>query len=405
MNKTIIIGINLGDFGSTGNIMRNTLEYAHKHGNYDYLVIVPKSENKPNTYAYEYKRNIFQKIIDRFIFLSRLKADGFKYYFFTKRIISKIKEKYKEYDECIIHLHNIHHCEINLPLLFKALSKLDIKIYYTLHDGWAITGGCYCFNYIKCRKWESGCNGKCPQSIGNKLFSPNYYWNKKKNSFELIKDKLTLICVSNWLKQELSLSYLKDFESIVINGETSLTSLGYKDEELKMELGLANKYILLTISAYWNDWKGISYLYKVADLLPKDYILLVVGGYFNTKNYKNIMYIQNISNEELNAYYSIADCFVSTTQDDNCPLVLMESQICGTPIVGFGHGGTPEEIIEGKTGYMVGIDNNVNELVDKIIYVCEKRPFKKTDIIKNGMRFAKYEHAKKMFELYNSLKE
>ena len=33
--------------------MRNTLEYASKNGNYDYLVIVPKNMGNPNTYAYQ----------------------------------------------------------------------------------------------------------------------------------------------------------------------------------------------------------------------------------------------------------------------------------------------------------------------------------------------------------------
>jgi CXXX repeat peptide maturase len=45
-NKTLIIGINLGDYGSTGTIMRNALEYANKNGNYDYLIIVPKDRGK-----------------------------------------------------------------------------------------------------------------------------------------------------------------------------------------------------------------------------------------------------------------------------------------------------------------------------------------------------------------------
>ena len=53
IDKTLIIGINAYDYGSTGNIMRNTLEYANNNGNYDYLVITP--HNKGNKYTYGYK--------------------------------------------------------------------------------------------------------------------------------------------------------------------------------------------------------------------------------------------------------------------------------------------------------------------------------------------------------------
>jgi len=76
--KTLIIGINLGDFGSTGTIMRNSLEYAHENGDYDYLIIVPKSEGKPNTFSYLENHNSLLDKLDRHLFHRSVhNPDGF----------------------------------------------------------------------------------------------------------------------------------------------------------------------------------------------------------------------------------------------------------------------------------------------------------------------------------------
>ena len=43
----------------------------------------------------------------------------------------------------IVQVHVIHHGFFDYNLLFAYLAKINVPVVFTLHDMWAITGGCY----------------------------------------------------------------------------------------------------------------------------------------------------------------------------------------------------------------------------------------------------------------------
>ena len=400
-NKNLIIGINLVDFGSTGNIMLNSLEYAHENGPFDVVALVPFATNTSSKVRIESFGIKFNKIKHYFFAaLKRMKFpivnDGNRYRQVTRKLIKLIKKEASGYDKVFIHLHNIHDSEINVNVFYKWLRKhKEYQVFYTLHDCWTFTGGCYYYDFVGCKKWQKDCK-KCPQHI---LYTHNQL--EKRTALLNNIQNLLLIPCSQWLSNELGKSKLSSIKRIINNGETSLEKYNGKSN-LKKELGIEDKKVLISVSAYWNDWKGIKYFYQLADKLPDDYVILLVGGGL-PKEHQKIIHIPQISDSnKLAEYYSISDVFVSLTQSDNFPLVLMESQICGVPIVGFGHGGTPELITE-KSGIMVGKDNDVDKLFAAIKNVIENHPFKKEDIIASGNRFKKYECAKRQLVIYNNL--
>lgn len=399
MKNNIIIGINLGDFGSTGNIMRNSLEYASLHGDFDYLVIVPKSNNRSNTFTYFDKNNFIDKIDRRFFHRTIGNPDGFFEYRATKRIINKISCVSKHYKNTIIHLHNIHMAAIDLRFLFSFLSRTKCikNIFYTIHDSWPYTGGCYFYSHINCNKWKNGCVGFCAQNYGN--YDISHLWGLKRKYTLLLKGKMTLLPVSNWINKEINDSFLHDFNRIVIYGETNIQNLGYKDEKLVNKYNLRGKKIILTIAAFWDPWKGANYVCEVGRLLPEDYVIIVIGKSFNHKLDKNIIHIDYVSTEELSHFYSIADVYMSTSQSESLGLTTCEAQICGIPVVAFGHTAVKETITP-KTGIIVGEDNDTQKMVEAIKKVIKEKPFDKNEIIKNGFRFSKYMCAKAYFELY-----
>lgn len=68
---------------------------------------------------------------------------------------------------------------------------------------------------------------------------------------------------------------------------------------------------------------------------------------------ENIVHIERTSNrEELAELYREANVFLNPTLEDNFPTVNIESLACGTPVITFETGGSPE-IIDEKTGIVV----------------------------------------------------
>ena len=61
----------------------------------------------------------------------------------------------------------------------------------------------------------------------------------------------------------------------------------------------------------------------------------------------NVMGVERTeSAQELADYYSMADVFVNATLEDNFPTTNLEALSCGTPVITYETGGSPESIDE-----------------------------------------------------------
>jgi len=76
----------------------------------------------------------------------------------------------------------------------------------------------------------------------------------------------------------------------------------------------------------------------------------------------------------------------------------MESIACGTPVLTFRTGGSPE-IPDEKSGAEVECDD-VDALVSEVIRICEISPFKKDDCIHRAKKFDINERFSEYIELY-----
>ena len=86
------------------------------------------------------------------------------------------------------------------------------------------------------------------------------------------------------------------------------------------------------------------------------------------------------------------------TYEDNYPTVNLEAQACGTPVVTFRTGGSPECICE-KTGSVTGY-NDIDALQKEIERICETKPFSKEDCITRAKEFDENVRFKEYLELY-----
>lgn len=364
-------------------------------------------KNKYNMYiAYGYgKSNIENTIkigtkLDYIIhnILSRItgKQGGFSY-FATQRFLKKVNKIKPD----IIHLHNIHGNYVNYKLLFRYIQRHNIPVIWTLHDAWAFTGKCVHFDYINCKQWIEGCQ-KCknlkdyPTSL---IDSSKKEYIRKKKIFTNTQ-KLTVVTPSEWLANLVKKSYLKKYDIVTINNGIDLEI--FKTINVKKE---NKKFTILGVANDWNKKKGIEIFASLANTLPDKYKIIMIG--LSKKQMQelpnNIVKIEKTnSKEELAKYYNMADVFINPTLEDNFPTTNIEALACGTPVITFKTGGSPE-IISENTGIVVK-KGDLEQLTQAIEKVYNKN-FGKEDCVKRAKRFSRNAMLKKYINLYERILE
>ena len=271
----------------------------------------------------------------------------------TKEFISRLDTIKPD----LIHLHNIHGYYLNIKLLFNYLKNTAIPIVWTLHDCWSYTGHCAYYTASDCQKWKELCES-CPQ-IGT---YPKSFFDASKMNYKDKKElftglnKLTIVTPSNWLAQEVQDSFLQKYPIKVINNGIDLSVFKIKPtDKLKEKLNLKNKIVILGVASIWEERKGFNEFLKLAKLLDERFIIILVG--LSDSQIKrlpqNIIGIKRTESvEELADFYSLADVFFNPTLEDNFPTTNIEAIACGTPVITYNTGGSPE-IIDENTGWVV----------------------------------------------------
>jgi len=323
----------------------------------------------------------------------------------TKKFLSIIKEIKPD----IIHLHNIHGYYLNYQLLFEYLNEMQIPIVWTLHDCWSFTGHCAYFDYVNCNKWISGCFS-CPQLASY----PKSYVDNSKANFNLksklfaANKNLTLVPVSYWLENLLTKSVLKNLPKKVIHNGVDLEKFKTYTDTTKIDekFNIASKHLILGVASVWEKRKGLQDFIKLNELLKENFKIMLVG--LNEKQIKtlpsNIIGVKRTeSQEELAQIYSRADIFFNPTYEDNFPTTNLEAMACGTPVITYDTGGSPESITE-ETGFIV-TKGNLNAALEKIELLVNKNHFDITKKCSNNIS-ANYEmnqQFEKYFELYEKI--
>lgn len=278
--------------------------------------------------------------------------------FASKKATKEFIKKIDTINPDIIHLHNIHGYYINIKILFDYLKKNNKKVIWTLHDCWSFTGHCSHFDYIGCNKWKVQCNN-CPQK--NEYPASYLLDNSKKNFidkreiFNRLDNNLTIVTPSKWLANLVKKSFLKNYQTNVINNGIDLDNFRPVENNFKKRYGIADKFMILGVASNWGEKKGYEYFFKLANKIDKNIIIVLVG--LNKSQIKelpnNIIGIERTNNVgELVEIYSAADVFVNPTLEDNFPTTNLESLACGTPVVTFNTGGSGESI-DDKVGKII----------------------------------------------------
>lgn len=175
------------------------------------------------------------------------------------------------------------------------------------------------------------------------------------SSEQLNKDKWVsfekgdISCVSDYLAKRYVDVFLKNKKDKLCDKEMFVAEYR-KDIDggyfgMRHKYGVNGKIVVLGVAAFWNERKGMDTFIQLARDLPEDYQIIMVGTDDNIDCLlpDNVMSIHRTdSQEELAALYGIADVFVNPTIQENFPTVNLESVACGTPVVTYDTGGSPE---------------------------------------------------------------
>lgn len=305
----------------------------------------------------------------------------------SKYVTRELIKKIEEISPDIIHLHNIHGYYLNYPILFNYLAQSKSKVVWTLHDCWTMTGHCTHFDEIGCDKWKTQCHN-CP------LLHAGYkslFFDRSRSNYELKKDlftsvpDMTVVTVSEWLKEKVEDSFLKKYPVRVIRNGIDLDVFKPVTSDFRNKLQIAEgKIVLLGVASAWGKGKGLDEFCELSNNDSFQVILIGVPDSVKKHLPENVIALKRTTDQrELAAYYTMADVYVNPTHCDSFPTVNLEALACGTPVVTYRTGGSPEAI-DANTGVVVE-RGDFNGLVDAISFVyCHKERFTPTECRKRA---------------------
>jgi len=327
----------------------------------------------------------------------------------SKRSTSEFIQQIDNIKPDIIHLHNIHGYYINIEVLFHYLKKVNVPVVWTFHDCWPITGHCSHFMFVNCNKWKTECY-ECPQKT---RYPASYFIDRSKKNYILKKEmfnslsNLTLVPVSQWLSGILKESFLQKYPIKVINnGINTDVFKPSRCTNFRFKHSFEKKFILLGVASIWDERKGLKDFIELSKLLNSDYQIVLVG--LTNKQIKqlpeNILGIERTESvDALADIYATSDAFINPTYEDTFPTTNLESQACGTPVITYKTGGSPEAIDE-STGIVVE-QGNINKLVEAINLIKENGKQYYSDACVNRAQrlYKKEDRYKEYIDLYESL--
>ncbi|MBQ9433941.1 MAG: glycosyltransferase [Synergistaceae bacterium] len=267
--------------------------------------------------------------------------------FFSRGATRRFLAWAEEYNPDLLWLHNIHGYYINIDMLFRWIkSRPSMRVLWTLHDCWSFTGHCAYFTFAGCEKWRTHCE-HCPQKNAYPAsFVDASYRNyeDKRRIFTGVKD-MTLITPSQWLADLVAQSFLREYPCEVRHNQIDRNIFRPSVSDFRERYGLAEKKIVLGVANRWEQRKGIRDFVRLSEILNPEKFSIVLVGLKHDALPEGIIHIDRTSNQqELAEIYTAADVLFNPTYEDNYPTVNLEAEACGTPVVTYDAGGSPETV-------------------------------------------------------------
>lgn len=394
MSKVLLINVTCGK-GSTGKIVTGIYDVLKSHG-HECMIAYGRYDAPAGYNAYRIGSELDVKIHGA---LSRITdKQGLYSTKATKKFIAKIEE----FKPDIVHMHNIHGYYLNYKLLFEYLNKSGVRVLWTLHDCWSLTGHCTHFEFVGCNRYKDEC-GHCMQlkEYPKSLLMDNSKANKKlKYSLFSNMNNMQLITPSAWLKDIMLDSFMGKYPISVVPTGIDLDVFKPIDSDLRDKYKLNDKFVILGVANPWRERKGLDEFIKLSKVLSDKYKIVLIG--LNDEQKKmlpaEILALgKTDSIKQMAQWYCCADVYINLTLEDTFPTTNIEALACGTPVITYKVGGSAESINE-KCG--IAVDKCDIDAVVLAIKKIENNEIAKEDCIKRG---AEYDSKLRYEQYYNEV--
>ena len=182
---------------------------------------------------------------------------------------------------------------------------------------------------------------------------------------------MQIVTPSNWLQGLVKESFLMEYDVSVINNGINTKAFYPRKSHILKDYGIKDKFIVLGVSSVWNHMKGLDDYLELSHLLSDDCKLVLVGlTQEQVDNLpSNILGITRTESiDQLAMIYSESDVFVNLSYCENYPTVNIEALACGTPVLTYETGGSPEivrkyggAVVEKKN--ILAVKNKIDEMM------------------------------------------
>ncbi|MEL7668949.1 glycosyltransferase family 4 protein [Methanobacterium sp.] len=304
------------------------------------------------------------------------------------QVYKTLKSILEDENPDIVHIHNFKGFSLSA---FQVVKKLNLPLVFTAHDYSLI---CMRANLLN----SSGNICDAPSalcSVYNKI---------QKN---LVDNKPDVVIAPS----KFVIDKLKS-EGLFKNIEAVKVPLGIEigDKQEDKDYGTID----ILYAGALSEHKGVHILINAFKNLKYENITLHIVGKGNDESkFKQIAKDDNriifhgfkTGKDLINFYKSANISVVPSIWYDNSPMVIYESLMCGTPVIGSRIGGIPELIENGYNGFLFET-GNIGEL-EKILECVIENPSKLKELedgaLKSVQKYSMENHINKLIEIYESL--
>ncbi|SCX92174.1 Glycosyltransferase involved in cell wall bisynthesis [Nonlabens sp. Hel1_33_55] len=260
---------------------------------------------------------------------------------------------YEEAD--IINLHWVAEF-LNFQTFFTKNKK---PLVWTLHDMNPFTGG---EHYEEEFSGIDESDTLKPRIIN--LDDKSFYESIVNDKIKALKEttRLTVVAPSNWLCNEAKKSrVLGRFETYRIPYGLDQKVFRQYDKQVArdvLNIKTEKSVILFVSDKIDSERKGIKILLRSLRLINQENHLLCIAGDVKDLDLDDFQcethLLGHIKDDRIMSLcYNAADVFIIPSLMDNLPNTVLESLMCGTPVIGFAIGGIPDMIIDEENGILV----------------------------------------------------